>query len=46
MAELAPTTGIPAPILSIAIGRQSFGVGPLTEKVPTPWRGRVREACR
>lgn len=33
VAELAPTTGIPAPILSIAIGRQSFGVKPLTDKV-------------
>jgi sulfonate transport system substrate-binding protein len=33
VAELAPSTGIPAPILSVAIGRQSFGVGPLNAKV-------------
>ncbi len=33
VAELAPVTGIPAPVLSIAIGRQSFGVAPLTDKV-------------
>ena len=33
VAELAPSTGIPAPILSIAVGRQSFGVAPLTDKV-------------
>ncbi|MDF2621281.1 MAG: aliphatic sulfonates family transporter, periplasmic ligand-binding protein [Xanthobacteraceae bacterium] len=33
VAELAPTTGIPAPVLSVAIARQSFGVGPLTDKV-------------
>ena len=33
VAELAPTTGIPAPILAVAIGRQSFGVGPLSPKV-------------
>jgi len=33
VAELAPTTGIPAPILTVAIGRQSFGVGPLSPKV-------------
>lgn len=33
VAELAPSTGIPAPILSVAVGRQSFGVAPLTDKV-------------
>jgi len=33
VAELAPITGIPAPILSVAIGRQSFGVAPLSQKV-------------
>ncbi|MDX6804433.1 sulfonate ABC transporter substrate-binding protein [Terrihabitans rhizophilus] len=32
-AELAPSTGIPKPVLDIAIRRQSFGVAPLTEKV-------------
>ncbi|MQT12563.1 sulfonate ABC transporter substrate-binding protein [Segnochrobactrum spirostomi] len=32
-AQLAPTTGIPAPILTIALARQSFGVAPLTDKV-------------
>ncbi|QJP15006.1 sulfonate ABC transporter substrate-binding protein [Starkeya sp. ORNL1] len=33
VAELAPSTGIPAPVLAVAIARQSFGVGPLTDKV-------------
>ncbi|MEZ0212012.1 MAG: sulfonate ABC transporter substrate-binding protein [Xanthobacteraceae bacterium] len=33
VAELAPSTGIPAPVLTIAVGRQSFGVTPLTERV-------------
>lgn len=33
VAELAPSTGIPASVLSVAIARQSFGVGPLTDKV-------------
>ncbi|WP_428028896.1 sulfonate ABC transporter substrate-binding protein [Ancylobacter sp.] len=33
VAELAPSTGIPAPILSIAVARQSFGVAPLTDTV-------------
>ncbi|MBB3770013.1 sulfonate transport system substrate-binding protein [Angulomicrobium tetraedrale] len=33
VAELAPITGIPAPILSVAVGRQSFGVAALTPKV-------------
>ncbi|MGQ4273871.1 sulfonate ABC transporter substrate-binding protein [Terrihabitans sp. B22-R8] len=32
-AELAPSTGIPAPVLDIAIKRQSFGVKPLSEAV-------------
>lgn len=33
VAELAPSTGIPAPVLALAIARQSFGVAPLTDKV-------------
>ncbi|MDR6953405.1 sulfonate transport system substrate-binding protein [Ancylobacter sp. 3268] len=33
VAELAPSTGIPAPVLAVAVGRQSFGVAPLTDKV-------------
>ncbi|WP_029356724.1 sulfonate ABC transporter substrate-binding protein [Bosea sp. 117] len=33
VAELAPSTGIPAPVLAVAVARQSFGVAPLTEKV-------------
>lgn len=32
-AELAPATGIPTDALELAIGRQSFGVAPLNEKV-------------
>lgn len=28
-AELAPTVGIPAPVLTVALGRQSYGVSPL-----------------
>ncbi len=32
-AELAPSTGIPVDALKLAIGRQSFGVAPLTEQV-------------
>jgi len=32
-AELAPSTGIPQPVLAVAIGRQSFGVTPLSDKV-------------
>lgn len=32
-AELAPTTGIPAEALELAISRQSFGVAPLTDQV-------------
>lgn len=31
--ELAPTTGIPEEVLKVAIGRQSFGVGPITDQV-------------
>lgn len=33
VAELAPSTGIPAPVLAVAVARQSFGVAPLSEKV-------------
>ncbi|MCB4768649.1 sulfonate ABC transporter substrate-binding protein [Ancylobacter sp. Lp-2] len=33
VAELAPSTGIPAPVLAVAVARQSFGVAPLTDKV-------------
>ncbi len=33
VAELAPSTGIPAPVLAVAVARQSFGVTPLTDKV-------------
>ncbi|ADH88189.1 aliphatic sulfonates family ABC transporter, periplasmic ligand-binding protein [Ancylobacter novellus DSM 506] len=33
VADLAPITGIPAPVLSLAVGRQSFGVAPLSPKV-------------
>ncbi|WP_283179749.1 sulfonate ABC transporter substrate-binding protein [Gemmobacter sp. 24YEA27] len=32
-AELSPSTGIPEDVLKIAIGRQSFGVGPITDQV-------------
>lgn len=32
-AELAPAVGIPAPILEVALGRQSFGVQPITPEV-------------
>jgi sulfonate transport system substrate-binding protein len=32
-AELAPSTGIPAAVLDVAIKRQSFGVAPLSAKV-------------
>jgi sulfonate transport system substrate-binding protein len=32
-AELAPSTGIPRPVLDVAIKRQSFGVAPLSDKV-------------
>ena len=32
-AELAPSTGIPADALKLAISRQSFGVSPLDEQV-------------
>jgi sulfonate transport system substrate-binding protein len=32
-AELAPSVGIPAPILAVALSRQSFGVQPLDERV-------------
>lgn len=32
-AELAPSVGIPAPILTVALERQSFGVKPLDETV-------------
>ncbi|PZQ12904.1 MAG: sulfonate ABC transporter substrate-binding protein [Ancylobacter novellus] len=31
--ELAPIVGIPAPLLKVAIGRQSFGVAPVTPEV-------------
>ena len=30
-AELAPSVGIPAPILSVALGRLSYGVAPLDQ---------------
>jgi sulfonate transport system substrate-binding protein len=33
VAELAPSTGIPAAVLDVAIKRQSFGVAPLSNKV-------------
>lgn len=32
-AELSPSTGIPEDVLRIAIGRQSFGVAPITDQV-------------
>ena len=32
-AELSPSTGIPEDVLKIAIGRQSFGVAPITDQV-------------
>ncbi|MCJ2073320.1 sulfonate ABC transporter substrate-binding protein [Methylobacterium sp. J-030] len=32
-AELAPTVGIPAPVLSVALGRLSYGVAPLDATV-------------
>jgi sulfonate transport system substrate-binding protein len=34
-AELAPTVGIPAPVLKVALERQSYGVKPLDERVVT-----------
>ena len=32
-AQLSPSTGIPEDVLKIAIGRQSFGVGPITDQI-------------
>ena len=32
-AELSPSTGIPEEVLTLAIGRQSFGVAPITDQV-------------
>lgn len=32
-AELAPSVGIPAPVLAVALGRQSYGIAPLSDAV-------------
>jgi sulfonate transport system substrate-binding protein len=42
-AELAPTVGIPAPILTVALGRQSYGVAPL-DAAATAEQQRVADA--
>ena len=32
-AQLSPSVGIPAPVLEVALGRQSYGIKPLDDEV-------------